>query len=385
MRLFDSELKLTASQREDMLALWESIGPAREICFLDIETTGFSRLYDSVYLIGIAVYVDGAFHIKQFLAEELKDEGALLRRTLAVLTRYQKIVTYNGDMFDLPFLKERCYRFLRDPALAEALGRIESVDLFRQFRGYRSLFGWPDLKLKTVEASLGMERRDAFNGGQLIDVFHEYALTGDERLESLLLLHNYEDVQNLCGIVKVQAFAEDLKKGRAPEAELADDTLKVYWNLNFPLSLETKSKDGTLTFWFEAGSPLFAIRLSRASEPVKYYLPNPKDYYYLPETGEIVHKSLAFDVPSALRRTAKAPECFLLQKEGTFLRTPEPSEEVKSACQEQAITLPKIYRTSPKGETYMEAGELGRFIDKMNDENMSALNLYIHQMIDLIF
>ena len=60
--------------------------------------------------------------------------------------------------------------------------------------GFRFLFALPDLKQKTVEQFIGLNRQDMYNGGELIKVYQEYQKNPDEKLISLLKQHNYEDV-----------------------------------------------------------------------------------------------------------------------------------------------------------------------------------------------
>jgi hypothetical protein len=67
-----------------------------ETLFLDIETTGLSRHYDAITLIGT---YDG-HNIRIFL----RDNN--LRDIVDYLRNYQIIVTFNGKLFDLRFIKK---------------------------------------------------------------------------------------------------------------------------------------------------------------------------------------------------------------------------------------------------------------------------------------
>src|SRR4051812_11842619 len=65
------------------------------VMFLDIETTGLSRYYDQVTLVGYEM--DGQYHV--VLA------GADPSHFLEALGRASSIVTFNGSTFDIPFLE----------------------------------------------------------------------------------------------------------------------------------------------------------------------------------------------------------------------------------------------------------------------------------------
>lgn len=371
MRTIESELNLTAQEREDALARWMLLGKPETVLFLDIETTGFSRLYDSVYLVGMVCYEKGCFVAKQFLAGGLSEEAELLQRALAEIRRFPICVTYNGEMFDLPFLEERAKRLrVWSTEDAQFAAQRHSVDLLRLYRRHQAFFGWSNMKLKTVERFLGASREDPFDGGQLIEVFYEYARTEDERLAMVLLLHNYEDVCNLPHLLLVQQFMQMLKNGRIEQITYEQGRLQIAWDRPFVLSHcaeialnAKKKKDASYPrarFSFEAGSVVCVIDLPSCEEPVYYYLPNAKDYYFIPAQGEIVHKTLAYDVPAGERRKAKPAEC-VLRGQGSFV---------------QALPAPaglRTYRKAYKGaEVYVEMTELQEWLKTAEPEAAQA-------------
>ena len=60
-------------------AMLKAICPDTDsICFFDIETTGFSRNYNIVYLIGAVYFRNGITHYLQWLAESDSDEAYIL-------------------------------------------------------------------------------------------------------------------------------------------------------------------------------------------------------------------------------------------------------------------------------------------------------------------
>jgi uncharacterized protein YprB with RNaseH-like and TPR domain len=69
----------------------------KKTCFLDIETTGLSSNYDNITLIGI--------HSDEGTKIFMKDKD--LDKFSRELKKYDKIVTFNGKCFDLPFIKNK--------------------------------------------------------------------------------------------------------------------------------------------------------------------------------------------------------------------------------------------------------------------------------------
>ena len=208
---------------------FELLAPKERILFYDIETTGLSMAKASMYLIGAVFFEDGRWKLRQFFAESQYDETKLLEGFFGLVNERKRLgrvflVSYNGDGFDLPFLKG-C---LRQYGLPYDFTGTFSLDLLKKVRPYRKLTGLSDCRLKTVEKLCGIEREDRYSGGELIYVYEEYLrLSGldpescentelnrklkDELLRTLLL-HNAEDILDMPLIMDVLAY-ESLFEG----------------------------------------------------------------------------------------------------------------------------------------------------------------------------
>ena len=89
-------------------AMLKAICPDTDsICFFDIETTGFSRNYNIVYLIGAVYFRNGITHYLQWLAESDSDEAYILSAFNDFLKDFHTLIHFNGDAFDIPFITER--------------------------------------------------------------------------------------------------------------------------------------------------------------------------------------------------------------------------------------------------------------------------------------
>src|SRR3990172_3684150 len=74
--------------------------------FLDTETTGLaggSGTY--AFLIGLGFVEDGAFVLRQLFMRDYREEAAMLRGFLEILSGYELLVSYNGKSFDVPLLR----------------------------------------------------------------------------------------------------------------------------------------------------------------------------------------------------------------------------------------------------------------------------------------
>lgn len=149
----------------------------------DIETTGFRRDSDTIFLIGIAR--------EHFLMQWLctvpspEEEKRILQKAVPLL-KDTEMITYNGDGFDLPFLNARAAMH------GIALPSFRSLDLLTMLRQKRNFLTLPDLRLKTVEKAAGIVRRDSMSGKEV--AASKKHLADDESLQEKVLMHNQEDL-----------------------------------------------------------------------------------------------------------------------------------------------------------------------------------------------
>lgn len=294
-----------------------------DCCFFDIETTGFRAAFSHLYLIGAAVRDGqaGQWRILQWMAERPQEEAALLRAFADFLVPYGTILHFNGYRFDLPYLEEK-YSQYQIPA---PFTDLVSVDLYQEFRPLRSFLKLEHMNQKSLEMFLGLERDDRYDGGRLIPVYREFCKTGSDEKRHLLLLHNLEDVSGMCTLTAFYGYLDFLQADPpAPEASLIEGKDGRNLLLEFPLSLPVPAPVsrrfpwGYLTLQKNTGKLL----LPMLSGTLRYYFPDYKNYYYLPQEDQAIHKSVAAYVDRAYRQPASAETCYTRQA-GCFLPQPE--------------------------------------------------------------
>ena len=178
-------------------------------CFIDIETTGLSSKYSSIYLIGIMHfdYADTKWKLIQYLAESINEERDLLLSFIDYSKDFNTVITYNGDTFDIPFINER----LKVHDISHIIKSDKSMDLYKIVRQYRYMLNIENLKLKTLEMYLGIYRDDKYTGKDCIGFYKDYIKTKDPLLERKLLQHNYDDLYYMIDILEILVIIDDLK------------------------------------------------------------------------------------------------------------------------------------------------------------------------------
>lgn len=176
------------------------------IGFLDIETTGLSAKKNSILLGGLLSNAtnlcESSYTTKQYFAETLCEEADLLHKYVTALSKHDIWISYNGDSFDLPFLTKR----IQELGLCERLPFHQSFDLYRIIRRFSPIATLlPNLKQKTVEAFLGIDKKrtDEISGKESILMYETYQTQPLPELKEAILLHNQDDLSQLCGLLPI--------------------------------------------------------------------------------------------------------------------------------------------------------------------------------------
>ncbi|WP_026508945.1 ribonuclease H-like domain-containing protein [Butyrivibrio sp. MC2013] len=324
----------------------ERIDNKENILFFDIETTGLSPRNCTIYLIGAAYYNGGSWELIQFFAEKNADEPMLLRSFFELCKGYKSLVHFNGNRFDIPFIKAR----------ASALGipsdetfplDMESVDLYKVILPFKNALSLTDCKQKSIESFLGIKRQDIYSGKELIDVYKKYRANNSKELLSLLLLHNADDVRGMFPLSQISIYKDFFDcilsyptislTSDAPAEDIGPLPLRVVkaWannykdingseqrelmlGINLPMTLPSdfRCRKGEIFFRSEQGRG--TLRIPIYCGELKYFYSDYKNYYYLPLEDQALHKSVAEFVDRSHRERATAKNCYT-RKPGEFL------------------------------------------------------------------
>ena len=168
-----------------------------ETLFLDIETTGLSRHYDVITLIGT---YDG-HNIKIFM----KDNN--LSDIVDYLQNYQIIVTFNGKLFDLRFIKKEFPRIEIPPVHIDLRYLLRSLGI--------------NGSLKDIERMLGIKRDSAvekISGGEAAVLWTRF-LKGDDEALRKLVLYNIYDTVNLEKLMQF-CYLKKIERNIPPEMKI---------------------------------------------------------------------------------------------------------------------------------------------------------------------
>ena len=298
----------------------ERIGRPEEILFLDIETTGFTARTSDLYMIGCIYYEENVWHLIQWMAESGNEEERILKEFLNLQKTRRILIHYNGNNFDLPYLRQKCEQYKLDFSYNE----MEGVDIYKRIAPYKDMLKLENCKQKTVEAYLDIERDDKFHGGELISIYKDYCKNKSEYNYNVLMLHNADDMRGMFQILSVLTYSDlflhPFKVVKVQANRYTDITgnskeevlMKLRFDAPFPKPLLMSAKE--CRFSAEGCEGFLKVPLYRGE--LKYFYANYKEYYYLPLEDVSLHKSVATFVDKDHRVPATAATCYTRKESG---------------------------------------------------------------------
>ena len=285
----------------------------RDFLIFDIETTGFSREYDFIYMIGCIYKKDHGYEYCNLFANSPSDECEIILTFFKMLKDFDCLIHFNGNRFDIPFLLARATKH----NIANQLSHMESIDIYDLLRPFRKYLDFPNLKLDTIQNQLGYLRKDTYTGGDLIQVYQNYVRKPYQPYYDLLLLHNKEDVEGMIHLLPfIDIFIlidhlilkEDFK---FLTIEQGDNSLKILYSLPYKADMSLQLSYGGSLFKLISASDVASLTLPLCQDKKKLFFDNYKDYMYLPEKDEVVHKSIAAFIPADKKIKAKKSNCYI--------------------------------------------------------------------------
>ena len=134
---------------------------------------------DRVYLVGcLFPHTNECWGFRQWLTESPLEERLLLERVIAFCRDFSCLIHFNGSRFDLPFLHKRSEKL----GLKDSFLTMDGLDLYQNIKKCKNLCGLTNVKQKSVEQFLNIERDDQYGGGELIPIYHQFIKTGNPKL-----------------------------------------------------------------------------------------------------------------------------------------------------------------------------------------------------------
>lgn len=160
---------------------WRAFPHFPRIAYLDIETTGLAPATDYATVVGI---YDGKNTMSYIHGQNM---GSLSRD----IGKYEMVVTFNGSLFDIPFLRKGFPGIPIPPLHVDLRFVLASLGV----RG----------GLKKIEQQFGLEREGdikGMNGYDAVLLWQRYLKSKDARVLDRLVRYNSADISNLKNLME---------------------------------------------------------------------------------------------------------------------------------------------------------------------------------------
>jgi uncharacterized protein YprB with RNaseH-like and TPR domain len=294
--------------------------------YIDIETTGLSARFNRIYMVGCLYASTEGFSIRQWMTEKPEDEYELLYSLSSWLKGTKLLVHYNGSSFDIPFLRKRMVSY------GISFPEVRQLDIMRLLSPYKVAFNFSNMKLKTIEKSLGHDREDKFSGKELIDDYKAYEKKPSESIKEKLLMHNSEDLSGLLLLLPLfnkVSLHKRFTEGELPIGNFTASASSQAVRYNFDIEYMPDSFEGL-------SNPQVDVNIQKKDEilhvtmtielyhgELKHFLTPVQDYRYVPARDNAYHKDTVkfLDGEESVKATR---DTAYLRVQDTFIKVPFP-------------------------------------------------------------
>ncbi len=168
---------------------------AEGLAFVDIEATGFTP-GTPLFLVGLILVEEGKLRVRQLLARDYTEEGALLFHLWKTLQNTDTVVSFNGKSYDLPYIRDRMVYY--GYRMKEGIAHIDLLHEGR--RRYKDRL--VNCKLQTLERAIcGRGRTEDIPGAEIPDAYHSFVRTNNAVDMRDILHHNALDLVTMVEVV----------------------------------------------------------------------------------------------------------------------------------------------------------------------------------------
>lgn len=276
---------------------------------LDIETNGLNAQHHAIISIGLLYEANAHPQVKFLFNHTLSEERALLEVFLNWCQSYECVVTFRGKVFDYPFLLERLKYYKLDPSPFLKLKCVDTETALKLFSTKRMI----------LEELFNFTRHSTTTGEEILRLYNVYLTSQDSRYKKLILMHQQDELLSLFRFWECYYTFYHLKSAKLYSESWNDHHFKVIFHFPYAFMHSFSGTVDTLNFYYEKETSLFYLTGSLLTTTLKRPLLPIKDYFYIEEQKQLVHKSLAIFIPSHQKRKATKKDCFI-EETHTFFK-----------------------------------------------------------------
>lgn len=164
-----------------------------DLAIIDIETLGLSE--NPIILLGMANVGKNMICTRQFLLPDISNELAAIWSFVSHIKNGSSLVTYNGENFDIPYIKQRLSHYGVEASLSNP--HFDAIHFARSTLWTKT----KDYRLGTVEKYFGIQRGMDIPGWMVPHLYNTYLKTRNVGPLVAIVKHNKQDLINLGTVV----------------------------------------------------------------------------------------------------------------------------------------------------------------------------------------
>lgn len=277
---------------------------------LDIETSGLLKNNHSIISIGIIYQESSKIKSVQWFAKSTMVEKELLIAFLQFCQPFSKVYTYNGNRFDIPFILSRLtYHGLN----TDDFTRLLCIDL-------KKVISKLDDKRMIAEQILGYTRVSTLTGKEIARLYPLLSKNNTTTHQSVILNHQLDELKSLLCFYEYYTLINHLADYQLLDLDSSDNmVLCVKLQTLHPFKNACVIKVQNIELVWSAQTPYLLLRIPIYQGVFKKYLRPAKDYYWITDQQQLMHKSIAQFIPKAFKQKVHPKDCFIKQS-GAFIK-----------------------------------------------------------------
>ena len=294
---------------------------------LDIVSHG--RYWRSSPLVSVSVISQGAGGPQEttWLSEKESDEYDILEALGKYLPGHDTVITFNGQSYDIPFLRKKLSAY----GLPDPLAGMKPRDLFREYRPLKTVLGLPSGRLVDYDEYIRMHTEPGTgfsteNEG-LPDISSDR--TRSSFADSIAAVQpSGEDLSTADAVRTLRILGFDavleLLHGSfdSVQAEALEDLVMFRIRTLRSIPCRISFHDGP--FHLTASGRTAALSSRIEDGRIRFYHSDINNYIYLPHEGYAVYKTMAEFVDKSHRKKATRETCYTYAVPGSaLLENPE--------------------------------------------------------------
>lgn len=170
-----------------------------------------------------------------------------------------------------------------------------------------------------IEQVIGYQRQTTITGKELVSLYKAYESSKLPTYQTLILNHQQDELGSLLGMYEVYTTLQHLTTYSIKDIQQPDSHLILQLQIPFILNISCSIAAEEIDVEWSKGTDVILLKIQLHQGAFKKYLTPAKDYYFIKDQNQLLHKSIAQFIPTESKQKVTPKQCFVLKK-SSFIR-----------------------------------------------------------------